>query len=330
MNETSEAHENPGECLSVVEVAQGGMIELTVVQSGTSVNAGERLSAEFGDVLASGVYQAPSELPPFGLDYVTVSDEEGVPLGKLVIQIVPSYGFVDPSQVVVPASSELDTEVPSSFAAPIDDPANYGTHVDEVLIPSERTLAPPLTLAGLSGYELPIEPIDPAITDPTLSSYVVLARQTQPMTGKKCGVFPKPTGTCTNGAIRRVPGPYKVHLKAPQVLASVSGTAFGFSGDINYWKMVAWKVRYIDYWKCIDGKWVFCCTKKCTISGSHAWSFDPSSWQNAQGSSIFARVVLGYTIEGYKWDYGERCIRINKGVHQALTLESTNVEGGEH
>lgn len=299
--------ENDYPCLEVIEVAVGGSLPMRLVRNGTVLPSGVGISPEFGDVDSLGIYHAPTELTPAGLDIITLSDAVGVPFAKMVVQLVPTGGFVPNSQVSSPVQpSEMTLE------ESVETEASYqvGTSAQEITRPSQEVIMPTQQIQGLSGQFAPLMKLDADGPVDFDSDDALVLLNSETKRGKKCGVFPAPTGSCSNGQTKVVAGPWKIHKKgsATDIATDLSGGSV--SVTVHYYKMVAWKVKYKDYYRCENGSWKFVRTEKCTLAGAFAWAFDPQKLGFMINGTTVVRIILGYDINGYKFDSTPECVTV--------------------
>lgn len=299
--EMGQAQEYP--CLQVIEVPVGGTLPMRLVSQGSLLAIGDEISPLYGDYV-SGVYHAPEELTPGGLDTLTLSRANGVPFAKVVIQLIPNGGFVPEYRVVSPISTEAMTE---EELAVWENSYDTSTSAYEIVQPTEESVISVGQIAGLSGQLAPMMKIDPDGPEEFGSTDALVLDSSTVKKGKKCGVFPKPKGSCTNGTVKEVTGKWKAHKKGPPMAITGQLSAGSWSIPVSYFKMVVWKVRYTDHYRCVNGQWKFVKTEKCTISGAYAWAFDPTNTPGSLNGSNLVRVILGYDINGYKFDNSVDC-----------------------
>lgn len=78
-------------CLVFAEIEAGKELPLRAFQDGAALPV-SRLSAEFGTIRADGTYVPPAELPPYGVDEITISDAQGIPNARMLVQFRAADG----------------------------------------------------------------------------------------------------------------------------------------------------------------------------------------------------------------------------------------------
>jgi hypothetical protein len=277
---------------------------MRLVSAGQLVGTGQRITAEFGEIGTNGVYQAPSDLPPMGLDTITAEDEDGIPVAKLNVQIVPTGGYAPASQVVSPVQHD---EMTGAEAGEAETDYQIGTLRTEISAPTDRALLPSVTVGGVNGQRANLSELDPHMTLLDDNTYLVLVTQSS-FQGKKCGVFPPKKGSCTGGT-SKVEGPWKIHRKGFGGVATATITVAGSGVTVTWNQEKATKVKYIDHYKCVNGVWQFDYTEKCIQNGVYAYGFSPSSVAFPVAGSTIVRVILGFDVNGYKFDTPVECKR---------------------
>ncbi len=290
-------------CLQVIEVPVGGTLPMRLVSNGKVVAIGDEIAPWYGDYV-NGVYHAPNELTPGGLDTILLSRANGVPYAKVVIQLVPIGGFVPLNRVMSPVSTEAMTE---EELAAWESSYDTSTSAYEILQPAEESVLAIGQLAGLTGQFAPMMKADPDGPEEFGPTDALVLGSSTVKKGKKCGVFPKPTGSFSNGAVKKIVGKWKVHKKPPVMPITLNFGVAPLTVRITYLKMRAWKVRYTDYYRFESNQWKYVRTEKCTQGGAYASGFDPTNTPFAINNSTVTRIALGYDVNGFKFDTGLDC-----------------------
>lgn len=314
------------DCLEVTQVDTDQTLTLATYNGTTaslidSNNTAVHAEAEYGKIGTDGTYHAPLFVPPSGLDTVTLTDSDGTPVARLLFQVNSDPNAVAPG-TMSPGMPTSAPETDSSSTPPQSGPAtssnsqsSSGSSVDEPETADQTTnvtddtpttlnevqpvstVSTPLGLA----YAVPVRaPVELGVEEPTISDQLVVLSPIPLQKGKKCGVFPKPPyagNDCTAPGTKTVVGPVKKYRKGTAQSQTMSGGAFGFSGNITFMAQDAVAVQYTDVYYCKNGKWSFDHTTKCIQSGVYRYGFTPYS----------AGAIVG---TGYSFDSPWDCKRI--------------------
>lgn len=287
-------------CINVIEVSLGEQIPLQVFHDSTP-DSSVTLTAGFGQISSSGIYTAPSTLPPLGLDYIEIVDSFGVPISRTWLQTIPAEGYLPSAPGPIPPG--LTNMQMQTVAAQ----ASGATLRSEVQPLSELQPIALQNIGGVIGSPAPLRPSDEENPDLT-EEYTLLLLSGAHQKGKKCALFPPPVGPCQNGGTTKVEGPEKIHHRGTITTVSASYTVGPVAGTIIYKSEDCILVQFKDVYKCINNVWVYQYTEQCNRNGEFGYNFTPDVVIIPGGPSS-AGMILGFDLGGYKWAAGNPICR---------------------
>ncbi|MDX2066759.1 MAG: hypothetical protein SFX74_13570 [Fimbriimonadaceae bacterium] len=265
-------------CFRVLEVPQGRGFRIRAVSRNRLVPPRRSASAQFGTVDASGNYRAPAELPPRGLDTITLFDAKGAPFARLHVQFIPDRGY--------------------------DLPSAHSRVLHPVLAPDPVRDVPPARHYGIAGAQIRPSELDPGVRALAPDDFVIVSglpvRQ-----GTKCGVIPvrgNPNGPNTGiPSFRTIAGPWETQKIGEPTDRIATIFPRQTAMKVTWKEFSAVKVQYRDIYTYRDKAWVLLRTERWTRYGVLAFGISPTSVP-LPGQTVDVRRELGFPSNGYKFD----------------------------